>query len=79
MLGNIERAAKSWREGDDTLAAIHLAHAALPRPDDPDEAARRLFITDAFIKAGTSSIAILQALGLDADYVEHRRQTLQRA
>ena len=30
VLGNIERAAKSWREGDDALAAIHLAHAALP-------------------------------------------------
>ena len=70
MLGNIERAAKSWGEGDDTLAAIHLAHAALPRPDDPDEAARRLFITDAFIKAGTNSLGVLQALGLDADYVE---------
>jgi hypothetical protein len=70
VLGNIERAAKSWGEGDDTLAAIHLAHAALPRPDDPDEAARRLFITDAFIKAGTDSLGVLQALGLDADYVE---------
>jgi len=70
VLGNIERAAKSWREGDDTLAAIHLAHAELPRPDDPDEAARRLFITDAFIKAGTNPIGILQALGLDGAYVK---------
>ena len=69
MLGNIERAAKGWREGDDTLAAIHLAHAALPQLNDADEAARRLFITDAFIKAGTSPIAILHALGLDANYV----------
>jgi hypothetical protein len=70
VLGNIERAAKSWREGDDALAAIHLAHAALPCPDDPNEAARRLFITDAFIKAGTSPLAILHALGLDGAYVE---------
>ena len=69
VLGNIERAAKGWREGDDTLAAIHLAHAALPQLNDADEAARRLFITDAFIKAGTSPIAILDALGLDANYV----------
>jgi hypothetical protein len=69
VLGNIERAAKSWRDGDDTAAVIHLAHAGLPRPDDPDEAARRLFVTDAFIKAGTSPIGILQALGLDAGYV----------
>jgi hypothetical protein len=69
VLGNIERAAKSWRDGDDTAAVIHLAHAGLPRPDDPDEAARRLFVTDAFIKAGTSPIGILQVLGLDAGYV----------
>ena len=41
----------------------------MPRPDDPDEAARRLFVTDAFIKAGTSPIGILQALGLEASYV----------
>ncbi|HWX83955.1 MAG TPA: hypothetical protein VNZ48_10205 [Xanthobacteraceae bacterium] len=27
VLGNIERAAKAWREGDDCLAYIHLAHA----------------------------------------------------
>ena len=42
-----------------------FGHAGLPRPDDPDEAARRLFVTDAFIKAGTSPIEVLQALGLD--------------
>jgi hypothetical protein len=70
VLGNIERAAKSWREGDDCLAAIHLAHARLPQPDDPCEAARRLFITDVFIKAGTNPLAILQALGFDGSYVE---------
>jgi hypothetical protein len=70
VLGNIERAAKSWREGDDCLAAIHLAHARLPQPDDPGEAARRLFITDVFIKAGTSPLAILRALGFDGAYVE---------
>jgi hypothetical protein len=70
VLGNIERAAKSWRAGDDCLAAIHLAHARLPQPDDPYEAARRLFITDAFIETGTSPLAILQTLGLDGAYVE---------
>jgi hypothetical protein len=70
VLGNIERAAKSWRDGDDCLAAIHLAHARLPQPDDPYEAARRHFITDAFIKAGTSPFAILRALSLDGSYVE---------
>jgi hypothetical protein len=69
-LANIERAAKSWRDGDDCLAAIHLAHARLPPLDDSHEAARRLFITDAFINAGTSPLAILRALGFDGAYVE---------
>ena len=31
---------------------------------------RRLFVTDAFIKTGTSPIEILQALGLDGSYIE---------
>jgi hypothetical protein len=70
VVGNIERAAKSWRDGDDCLAAIHLAHARLPQPDDQYEAARRLFVTDAFIKAGTSPFAILDALSLDRSYVQ---------
>jgi hypothetical protein len=69
VLGNIERAAKSWSKGDDTAAVIHLAHAGLPRPSNPEEAARRLFVTDAFIKSGTSPIGILQTLDLDATYV----------
>lgn len=29
VLGNIERAARSWSEGDDCLAHIHLAHSGL--------------------------------------------------
>ena len=58
MLGNIERAAKSWRDGDDTLAVVYLAQTDLPRLNDPDEAARRLFITDAFIKTGTDALGI---------------------
>jgi hypothetical protein len=69
VFSSIMRAAKSWSRGDDVGAAIHLSHAGLPRPDDPDEAARRLFVTDAFIKSGTSPIGILQALGLEASYV----------
>src|SRR5262245_61572486 len=46
VLGNIERAANSWREGDDSLAYIHLAHAGLPELQDSREAARRLFLAD---------------------------------
>jgi hypothetical protein len=30
VLGNIARAADAWRQGDDCLAYIHLAHSRLP-------------------------------------------------
>src|SRR3984893_16231815 len=58
VLGNIERAAKAWSEGDDCLAYIHLAHARLPALQDPYDAARRLFIVEGFLEAGTSPRAV---------------------
>jgi hypothetical protein len=70
VLGGIERAAKCWHEGDDIAAVTHLVHAGLPVPAHPAEEARRLFITDAFIKTGTHPLAILQMLGLNPAYVE---------
>jgi hypothetical protein len=70
VLGNIERAAKAWREGDDCLAYIHLAHAGLRDLQDPYESARRLFIVDGFMKAGTSPRAVFDALGLGAAYAD---------
>jgi hypothetical protein len=69
VLGNIERAAKALSEGDDCLAYIHLAHAGLGELQDPYEAARRLFIVDGFIKAGTSPRAVYDALGLGAAHI----------
>jgi hypothetical protein len=70
VLDKIECASKCWLEGDDVAAHTHLASAGLPLPADPAEEARRLFVTDAFIKSGTHPLAILQTLGLDAAYVE---------
>jgi hypothetical protein len=70
VLGNIDRAGKSWREGDDCLAYIHLAHADLPEPQDAYESARCLFIADALLKTGTSAWAILKALNSDATYID---------
>ena len=70
VLGNIERAAKAWSEGDDCLAYIHLAHASLGEPSDLQQAARRLFVVDRFMKAGTSSRIVFDALGLDASYID---------
>ncbi len=70
VLGNIKRAAKAWSEGDDCLAYIHLAHARLPAMQDQVEAARRLFVADGFMKAGTSPRAVFQALGFGGAYID---------
>jgi hypothetical protein len=70
VLGNIERAAKAWSEGDDCLAYIHLAHARLPTLQDPYDAARRLFIVDGFMKAGTSPRAVFEAFHFGAAYID---------
>jgi hypothetical protein len=70
VVGNITRAAKAWSEGDDCLAYIHLAHARLPTLQDPYDAARRLFIVDGFLKAGTSPGAIFEALRVTSAYID---------
>jgi hypothetical protein len=70
VLANIERAAKAWREGDDCLAYIHLAHARLPTLREPYDAARRLFIVDGFMKAGTSPRAVFEAFHFGAAYID---------
>ncbi len=70
VLGNIKRAAKAWGEGDDCLAYIHLAHARLPMLQDPQDAARRLFIVDGFMKAGRSPRAVLEAFQFGGAYID---------
>jgi hypothetical protein len=62
VLGNIERAAKSWSEGDDCLAYIHLAHGVLQSLRDPRAAACRLFIADNLMSAGVRPRTIYEAL-----------------
>jgi hypothetical protein len=70
VLGNIERAVKSWRDGDECLAHIHLAHSGLHAPSDVRAAAYRLFIADGALKAGISPRAIFQALKIRRSYVD---------
>jgi len=67
---NIERAAKAWNQGDDCLAYIYLAHARLGELKDPHDAARRLVIVDAFLKAGGSPRTVFKGLKLDASYID---------
>jgi hypothetical protein len=70
VLGNIERAGKAWSAGDDCLAYIHLAHARLPTLQDPYDAARRLFIVDGFMKAGTNPRVVFEALHFGAAHID---------
>jgi hypothetical protein len=47
-----------------------LAHARLSEPQNSHEAARRLFIADGFMKAGTSPRAVFEALALDPIFID---------
>ena len=68
--GIIERAAKAWREGDDFLAQIHLAHTQLYSLHDVRVAAYRLFLADGALRAGASTSDVLRALHLDAGFID---------
>lgn len=68
-LGNIARAADAWRQGDDCLAYIHLAHSRQSELQDCYEAARRLFLAEGFLEAGGSPSALF-TLDLDETYID---------
>jgi hypothetical protein len=70
VLGNIERAAKSWREGDDFTAHLHLAYTGLRALDDFPLAAHRLRMAKGALDHGATPLAIFQALRLDARYID---------
>jgi hypothetical protein len=70
VLGNIKRAAKSWSEGDDLVAHIHLAHTGLGPLADFSRAAHRLRMARGALDHGASPRAVFEALRLDAHYVD---------
>jgi hypothetical protein len=70
VLGQIERAAKAWGDGDHCLANIHLAHAGLPPLDDSRAGAYRLFLACGAIERHASARAVFAALHLDARYID---------
>ena len=70
VLGNIARAADAWRQGDDCLAYIHLAHARLPALQNSRQAARRLFLAEGFLDAGGSPRAVFKALNAEDAYID---------
>lgn len=70
VLGNVERAAKAWREGNDCLAYVHLAHAGLQPLQDFRTGAHRLFLADSAMAHAASPRAVFEALRLDACYID---------
>ena len=69
VLGNIERAAKAWSDGDDCLAYIHLAHTGLCLVDNSRASAYRLFLADGALRAGASPCDVFKALDLDIRFI----------
>ena len=70
VLGNIERAVKSWRDGDQCLAHIHLAHSGVHAPSELRTAACRLFIAECAMETGMSPRDIFQVLKIGGSYVD---------
>jgi hypothetical protein len=70
VLGNIRRAAKAWCAGDDRLAYVHLAHAALQPLQDFQASAYRLCLAEGAMKAGASPRQVFAAFHLDAGFVD---------
>ena len=70
VLDNIERAAKSWSQGDDFTAHIHLAHTGLHPLDGFPRAAHCLRMAKGALDHGASPRAVFEALRLDARYID---------
>ena len=75
VLNNIERAAKSWSEGDDFTAHIHLAHSGLRALDDLPSAAHRLRMAKGVLDHGGSPRSVFEALRLDPRYITRWKNT----
>jgi hypothetical protein len=64
-LRHIQRALEKKRDGDVTLALIHLALSKVAKLRDAKEDARRLFLADALMSEGVGPLVILKGLGFD--------------
>jgi hypothetical protein len=65
-LRHIRRAAIRWSEGDEALAAVHLAMTGLGPMPDSRRASHRLFLADHLLEAGMEPETLLRALDLGA-------------
>ena len=61
-LAHLRKAAQRWSEGEDALAAMHLALSGLGRLERPRADAHRLFLADGLLKSGLEADAIIAAI-----------------
>jgi hypothetical protein len=64
-LAHLRRAAEMWREGEDNLAAMHLALSRLDRLEHPIADAQRLFLADGLLEAGLDAATLVRALDVE--------------
>ena len=69
-LAHIRKAIERRREGEEALAAMHLALSLEARLEQPEADAHRLFLADGLLDAGVDAETILKALDLGASAVE---------
>jgi len=65
VLGNIRRASRYWRHGEQTLAAIELALTSLPPLSQGEQASSRLSLGERLLAEGLSPRELVDACGLD--------------
>ena len=71
-LAHLRRAVQRWNDGDEALAAMHLALSRLDRLARPPVDAKRLFYADVLLGAGLAPHALERALGLpEANVVKY--------
>lgn len=61
-LAHLRKAAQRWSDGQDGLAAMHLALSGLDRLARPELDAYRLFLADGLLRAGLKSSALIAAI-----------------
>jgi len=61
-LAHLIKGAQRWNEGQEALAAMHLAMSGLDRLRQPEADAHRLFLADELLKAGFGTDAVIAAV-----------------
>jgi hypothetical protein len=70
-LAHIRRAISKRREGETTLALIHLALSGAAKLERPAEGARRLFLADELMKAGIAPAVVAKLLARHVGSSDH--------